>query len=241
MKGIILAAGRGSRMGERTKELPKGMTQLYGKTLIEHQMEKMKEAGLNSIAVVRGYKAEKIDFAGLEFFDNLRWNESNMVRSLTCAADALASETCIISYSDIYYHAEAISLLMNCEADIAITYNTNWYSLWSERFENPLDDAETFEIDEHHIVREIGKRAKDLSQIQGQYMGLLRFTPAGWKKIKAYLDQVGDQAVDKLDMTSLLSALIEQGIEIVGIPYDGVWLEIDSESDLKLYEERAIR
>ncbi len=239
MKGIILAAGRGSRMGDKTKDLPKGLTQLYGKSLIEHQVDKMKNAGIEEVGVVRGYRAEKICFEGLSYFDNLRWSESNMVRSLCCADTWLTKDTCIVSYSDILYEARAVSLLMNCEEDIAITYNTNWLEIWSERFDNPLSDAETFEVSEQGYITEIGGHADNIDQIKGQYMGLLKFSEKGWKQVGEYLADLEEKAIDKLDMTSLLSGMLHKGIRIYGIPYDGLWLEIDSESDLKLYEEKS--
>ena len=39
MRAIILAAGRGSRMGDLTDEKPKCLLEVYGKPLIEHQIE----------------------------------------------------------------------------------------------------------------------------------------------------------------------------------------------------------
>lgn len=240
MRGIILAAGRGSRMGEKTKDIPKGLTQLFGKSLIEHQVEKMQATGIEEVGVVRGYKAEKINFKDLAYFDNSRWNESNMVRSLCCANSWLSKDTCIISYSDIFYQPQAVSFLMDCQEEIAITYNTKWLELWSARFDNPLSDAETFDIDKHGYVTEIGGRADSLDQIKGQYMGLLKFSTKGWRQVEEYLAGLDEKTIDKLDMTSLLSGMLRKGIKIYGIPYDGIWLEIDSESDVKLYEEKSI-
>ena len=54
MKGIILAAGRGSRMGVLTDNLPKCRTILHGKELIQWQLEAMEEASIKEISIVRG-------------------------------------------------------------------------------------------------------------------------------------------------------------------------------------------
>lgn len=238
MKAIILAAGRGSRMGESTQDIPKGLVKLFGKSLLEQQISKMKEAGIEDIGVIRGYMSEKIDFEGISYFDNTKWSESNMVTSLCCANTWLSTEECVVSYSDILYEATAITLLKNCKEDIAITYSTNWLDLWSSRFEDPLSDAETFETDTNSYLKEIGGRAEKINQIQGQYMGLLKFTPEGWKKAKEYLDKFDESIVNKLDMTTLLSNLLKERIKIYGIPYDGLWLEVDSENDRRLYEKK---
>ena len=69
-----------------------------------------------------------------------------MVSSLECASEWLSNSNFIISYSDIFYTKEAVRLLLNQEAEIAITYDTNWLAHWSERFDNPFEDAESFSV-----------------------------------------------------------------------------------------------
>ena len=53
--GIILAAGRGSRMGGATSNQTKCMTEISGKSLLQWQIESFEAAGINDIAVVTGY------------------------------------------------------------------------------------------------------------------------------------------------------------------------------------------
>src|SRR5437870_5599387 len=84
MKAIILAAGRGSRMGALTADRPKCFAEIAGRTLLSLQMQAL-SASADSIAVVRGYRAEVFDGLPLHRFDNPRWAETNMVRSLMCA------------------------------------------------------------------------------------------------------------------------------------------------------------
>ena len=81
MKGIILAAGRGRRMGSFTKNQPKCRTKVKGRALIQWQMDSLHEAGIQDLSIVRGYLAESFNF-DLHYFDNLRWKETNMVVSL---------------------------------------------------------------------------------------------------------------------------------------------------------------
>jgi len=59
MKAIILAAGKETRLGKYTKDLPKGMLNFIGKTLIERQVEILNECGIKEI-IVTGYMANKI-------------------------------------------------------------------------------------------------------------------------------------------------------------------------------------
>ena len=72
-------------------------------------------------------------------------------------------------------------------------------------------------------------------------MGLLKISPAGWRRIEVILDDLPKAWRDRLDMTSLLQLLLEDGAEINATPTQGRWCEVDSETDLRLYEERLGR
>lgn len=236
MKGIILAAGRGSRMGSITNDIPKCMIELNGITLLDHQISALKDVGINEIGVVKGYRSEKILVSGIESFMNVNWHFSNMLVSLSCAEQWLSSNTCIISYSDIFYESKALELLMNCDEDIVITYYTKWHELWTARFDDPLTDAENFKLDQNGYVSEIGNTAKKMNEIEGQYMGLMKIAPNGWRSIREYIGTLTDSEFNQMDMTRLFSNLIHKGYKIYAIPYDGLWLEVDSADDLHLYQ-----
>ncbi len=70
-----------------------------------------------------------------------------------------------------------------------------------------------------------------------QTLGLLKTTPVGWRKICGVIDKLAPEMGDKLDMTGLLSRLIADDTAIHGIPIDGNWGEVDSQSDLEVYQE----
>jgi len=241
MKAIILAAGRGSRMGGLTQNAPKCLTVLAGKPLIGWQMDALREAGINTIGVVRGYMAERLAFPGIATFENPRWAQTNMVMSLAAAGEWLSKDECIVSYSDIVYPGATAAKLASAPGDLSITYDTNWLQLWGERFTDPLSDAETFRTDEQGLLTEIGSRAKSIDEIKGQYMGLLKFSPAGWSRVSRLLAGLQPEACDKLDMTSLLKRLLADGMRIGTVPITEPWFEVDNENDLALYESRARR
>jgi choline kinase len=239
MKAIILAAGRGMRMGQITQEHPKCLTQLLGRPLLEWQLQALRGAGISQIAVVSGYMQEKLRPYPLEVFSNLRWQESNMVVSLICAEKWLSQDDCIVSYSDIVYPSATISALMGAPTGISITYDVNWLDLWGARFSDPLSDAETFIYSKDtQKLLEIGNRSQTIEQIQGQYMGLLKFSPSGWRAVQDYLLQLDQSQVDKLDMTSLLRGLLTRKVPVHTVPIKGQWYEVDSFKDLQLYEQQ---
>ena len=234
MKAIILAAGRGSRMCQLTEDQPKCLTQLAGKSLLEWQQEALKAAGIQEIVVVGGYRHEDLK-GDFQVFENKRWTETNMVRSLCEASEILESEEAIISYSDIVFNSKHAKNLMNNDAEIAVSYDQLWLDLWSLRFIDPLSDAETFKS-KNGILVEIGAKTNLLDSIQGQYMGLLKITPIGWKKITSFLRALSDAEIDKLDMTSMLSILLKGNVTINTIAVQGGWCEVDTANDLHKYE-----
>ncbi|MDG2319736.1 MAG: phosphocholine cytidylyltransferase family protein [Rhodospirillaceae bacterium] len=241
MRAIILAAGRGHRMGETTKDKPKCLTVFNGKSLLDWQLMALRKAGINDVAIVRGYLGEKLEGFSSTFFENPHWDDTNMVRSLLCAGDWLAQFPCVISYGDIFYGADAVRQLSECSEDIAISYDPSWLALWSQRFEDPLSDAETFVLGDNGLVREIGNRATSIADIEGQYMGLLKFTPAGWAEITNYLTTLTEPQIDQLDMTSLLSSLVANEIKVCAAPIESAWGEVDSEHDLEVYTDMIER
>jgi choline kinase len=162
-----------------------------------------------------------------------------MVSSLACAEAWLVADTCIVSYSDIFYDSSAVRLLMNCAAPLAVTYDSNWLASWQERFGDPLMDAETFRLKPDDTLSEIGNKPGSLEEIDGQYMGLLRFTPESWREISRVRGELTDLQRDKMHMTGTLQKVIEAGrMPVSAVRYDRPWGEIDSPEDLTCYEAR---
>lgn len=234
MKAIILAAGRGSRMKGLTENQPKCFTVLHGKRLIDWQLDALRSAGADEIAIVRGYMGDSFPY-DITYFENTRWAETNMLMSLCTAGEWLRRDTCIISYSDIVYGAGTVERLRQGTGDICITYDPDWLRLWSLRFEDPLSDAETFRLNAGDEVVEIGGRASSVEEIKGQYMGLLKFTPAGWGQVEEYLSRFSQDVLDQMDMTKLLQGLIASGVKVHAIRIGEPWYEVDNEQDLAQY------
>ena len=233
IKGIILAAGRGSRMGSATDFYPKCLVQFQGKPLLEHQLAAFNQAGIQDIALVTGYKSSALDSYKVQTFHNDFWQTTNIVGSLACAYEWLGNFDCVVSYSDIFYCSDIVSALVHSQDDISVAYDPEWLTLWQARFSDPLSDAETFKLGADRYLLEIGKKTKSYEDIQGQYMGLLKFKKTVW-------DTVNLNNYSQSDMTSFLQGLIEKKILIKAIENKSPWAEIDSLTDLNAYSRRDI-
>lgn len=248
MRGLILAAGRGRRLGPVGADRPKCLVPVGGRPLLHWQMEAFARAGIREIAIVRGFAGAKIDVAAT-YVENPRWEVTNMVTSLGCAADWLGGADTVVSYADLVYPARAIERLAAPHAtdgsrapfpwpDIALLYDPAWRALWQRRFADPRSDAETFRLAaDGRSLFEIGARAGDLDEIEGQYMGLLRLTPAGSARILAEHAALEPAQRDRLDMTGVLRRLLRAGTSIGAVAYDSWWCEIDTDGDLAVAEQ----
>jgi choline kinase len=107
MRAIILAAGRGSRLKGMTDAQPKCLVELAGQPLLHWQIAALRDAGIDEIALVTGYKSEVLEAKGLPTRHNDDWQNTQMVASMLCARDLMDAPV-IVSYSDIVYSADAV-------------------------------------------------------------------------------------------------------------------------------------
>jgi L-glutamine-phosphate cytidylyltransferase len=247
-KSIILAAGQGTRLTPLTNNRPKCMIELFGKSLLQHQINTFHKCGISDISIVVGYLGEMINIPNLKSFKNPDFQNTNMLETLFCATPKL-TDSVIVSYGDIIFEEKILNALINSEDDISIIVDKNWKQYWSLRFENPLDDAESLMIDDEKYIQEIGQKTNDLENIQAQYIGLMKFSGKGLSKIKTMyakfkeMSKIGsnplnsDLPFEKSYLTDFLQALIKQGCKLKAVPINGGWLELDSISDYELYKK----
>ena len=234
---VILAAGRGGRLGELTETSPKCLTMVAGRTLLDWMLDALLASGIERVLIVGGYGYECLapyQSPRVTTICHARWSETNMLGTLQVAASWLASQPCLIAYSDIAVLPAHLTRLCSAPEDIVLTNNTRWHSLWAERFANSLDDAENFDADAG-VLRKIGGRAASMTEIAGQFMGLLKTTPAGWRQLAAVLESDPILASTG-DTTKLLARVLDAGGTINVIDCDGGWIEIDSPIDLHVVE-----
>jgi dTDP-glucose pyrophosphorylase len=61
MKAVILAAGKGTRMGDLTQDRPKPMLLLQGKPILAHIIEGLAANGIREFCLITGWRAEVIE------------------------------------------------------------------------------------------------------------------------------------------------------------------------------------
>lgn len=243
-KAIILAAGQGSRLRPFTDHVPKCMVEAAGKPMLEWHLDVLEKTGVQEIVLVAGYKQEKIVDTRVTKVTNEQYETTNMIHSLFCAEEYLNGDV-IIAYGDIVYSPEVLKSLMDDPGDVVIACDEDWYSYWSERFEDPLSDAETFRKGGDGKVLSLGKKTTRREDVEGQYIGLIKLSDRGCKLIKkTYSDAQENKAglnnawssgrsLDLAYMTDLLNFLALNG----ELHYKSIhrgWIEVDDHTDLEI-------
>ena len=246
MKAIILAAGEGKRLKPLTDNQPKCLVEFRGKPIIGYILEAMRQCGVHDVTVVTGYKSEVLQ-KYLEKFSvktmaNHRYETTNMVETLFCAEPEMTDDI-IISYADIIYNEDILRKLILSKDNVSVIVDKNWKALWDRRMDNPLNDAETMKINPEGYITELGKRAISYDDIQGQYIGLLKIFKNVIGKIKDFYRDLDRKAVydgkdfHNMFMTTFIQLIIDRLMPVKAIDIHGGWLEIDTLTDLRRYEE----
>lgn len=245
MKAIFLAAGIGNRLKPLTDTLPKCMVKIHGKPILQYGIEVMHSMGITDIIVVKGYLAEKIRFKGVKYFENRDYDKTNMVETLFCAREEFDSDI-IVSYADIVYNQNVVSALIKSSCDVGVVIDRDWHKLWSLRMEYPLLDAETLKINSLGNIIEIGGKAKSYNDIEGQFIGLIKFSKSFLPALKSFYYGLDRKAVydgrsfENMFMTTFLQLLIDSGYIITAVPVHGGWVEVDTYTDYLKYQDKKI-
>lgn len=107
MKALILAGGRGKRLGEKTNSTNKCMLKLNGRPVLEYNMERACEINdVQEIIIVVGHKAEDIiNTYGIEYNGKriryvIQWEQKGLVHAIECAMDAIGKEDFFLLLGD---------------------------------------------------------------------------------------------------------------------------------------------
>jgi len=241
-KAIIIAAGFGSRLKELTKDKPKCLLELNGKSILQHQLDAYEVNGIADVSVVRGYKKENLNQGGLTYYDNTDFENNNILNSLFYAEPAINGNV-IISYSDIVFNPKIVERLMECNADISIVVDVDWRGRYVSREDHPIDEAENVIFDANHAVVDIGKIMTSPDDVHGEFIGMMKFTPRGAEIFKRHFHRAKDlfwgkpyqraETFQKSYITDILKDMVELGVHIQTVIIEQGWQEIDTIEDLK--------
>ena len=248
MNAIILAAGEGKRLHPLTLTKPKCMVELFGKPILERQLSIFKKCGIDDICIVTGFKSELINYPNVDYIKNPNFMKTNMLESLFCASKKFTEST-IVSYGDILFEQQVLKKLIDSKSDFSIIIDKQWEKYWKIRSNNPLNDLESLKLDGEQNITSIGKKVENLNEIEGQYIGLMKFQNNAINKIKSFYTKSKSifqtthsnplnsrLSFENSYVTDFLQGLINDGQKLKAISIENGWLELDSINDYEIYE-----
>lgn len=237
MKLIVLAAGQGTRLRPLTDNIPKCMVPLEGTPLLERQLATAREVGLTDLHVATGYREDVIDYPGIVKHFNPAYDRTNMVTSLFCAEEIMDDDL-IVAYGDIVYQPDVLQGIIDSPHPVSVVVDRGWQRYWAARQEDPLIDAETMKLREDGTIIELGKKPRSLDDIQGQYIGLMKFSRAALAEIRPFYHGLDHTATydgkdyPNMYMTSFLQLIADRLMPLHAVFITNGWMEIDAPSDL---------
>ncbi len=245
-KAIVLAAGFEPQLMPLIRDRPKTMLEVKGRTILDRQVEVLKRSGIKDIVVVRGYKKEEVDVAGVRFVDNDRYRETGEVYSLFRAEDDLKGPF-VVLYGDIIFEPAILERLLDSQADVAVVVDRAFHDAHKAGLatpEGPLDlvVTETPPNGRRFVPPEGGSRVLRIGpevtpdEAHGEFIGMTFFSAKGAEQLRtvyAELRESRAEGLDRASLTHLLQALIDRGRPVTAVDIHKGWMEIDSFEDYR--------
>jgi len=228
-QAVILAAGRGSRMGSLTRELPKCLLEVGGRSLLEHQLATLDTLGVSKVSVVAGYRADRVRsvVAGrAEVIVNRDWADTNSLYSFWLCREHVRVEAAngalLVLNGDVLAHPNVVERVLSFPGS-SFAY-----------------DSSSGREQEHMKVELQGGRLhrmrKDLpaDRVHGENVGVLHFADDApsllFKEAEPLLEADGR----KLWLASAVERVAQKiplhGVDVCLLP----WHEIDFPEDLQV-------
>ena len=244
MKAIFIAAGEGSRLGNITKDLPKPLVGINGKSIIERQITLLRKNNVNDIIVVTGYKKEKFTFKNIKYIHNPNFREQEQTGSLMVARSKIVGDI-LIMFGDILFDEIILQQMLDSKGDIVIAVDKNWEKSYEERPDNPKSEADKVLIKDDKVIQISAKNIKinDNDNNIGELLGLMKLSPKGSKILIEQYEKLENSHVGKFHdapsfkkakFVDILQELISLGIIITPVSIKGKWCEIDTKHDLEI-------
>ncbi|MDX2180044.1 MAG: nucleotidyltransferase family protein [Bryobacteraceae bacterium] len=221
-KALILAAGRGTRMGSLTVDLPKPMLPLKGRPILDHLIERMTAAGLREFGVVIGYRAEAVErhFAGRAEISFFRQETiDGTARAALLGREWVGGEAFLFTFGDILtesrdYRAMIDLLDLGYDAVAAV-----------REVDDPWAGAAVYEAG-GVVARIVEKPPKGTSATRWGSAGVYCFRADVFEE----LARVPLSTRGEYELTSAVEALVAKG-RVAIHPLTGVWRDIGRPED----------
>jgi L-glutamine-phosphate cytidylyltransferase len=236
--GIILAAGVGKRLRPLTKNIPKTLISIEGKTILEYIISNCYESGIKDFMVVVGHMKEEVEEAceriekeygvKIELLENERYSTTNTGFSLKIALDRVDDDVVVINGDNVFDHRILTHLLHTGNNSIVVD---NVKNLNEESFKIALD------LDKKMINR-MGKEI-EIDTSNGEFIGISAIKQKDLRIFREILS--GLVLKNEMEYYDIAFIDFSSRTNINFVFTNGLkWTEIDDYNDL-VQAERLVR
>lgn len=225
IQGVILAAGRGSRLADAINNGPKCLAEVGGRPLIDHQLALLAEAGVQRVLIVTGYRADEVRAAvgeRAEFIHNVAWETTNSLYSLGLCRDWVTGALVVMN-CDVLPHADALRRVLAHEGN-AFAYDSS----------SGTDEEHTkVELEDDGSLLAMSKELPGYRS-QGENVGLLYFDKRAARLLFREVEALLRSGHEHMWVTAVVQVVANyirlRAVDIADLP----WVEIDFPQDLDL-------
>jgi phosphoenolpyruvate phosphomutase len=245
-KVIIPAAGSDPEF-----RIPKAMTVLNGKPILQRQIEILNNCKIIDINVIRGYQKEAFNVEGAKYIDNDEYKQFYILHSLFKAEEEMEGGFIFI-YSDILFNEQIIKNLLNSKGDIILVLD-NSYTYHKHKIDKVLElvltknkpsdqTRDLYQID-NEIIR-IG-RSLNMDMADYEFAGIAYFSEYGVEIIRKIYNECKTnhegtfheaESFKKASFIDLIQEVIDRGFRVDILEVHKGWFELHTKKDIEVAE-----
>ncbi|MFQ3549553.1 MAG: nucleotidyltransferase family protein [Armatimonadota bacterium] len=240
MKAVILAAGKGTRLGSLTRNIPKAMVDIAGKPAIEHIISYILHCGIKDFIIVTRYLADKLESylgSGKRLSINISYarqgEKYGTGAALYTAKELVGNEPFMMTFADIItgaHNYDSVFKLFSQKGGAGVV-TCNWV-------DDPFSGASVIIDDEKDkITKIIEKPPKGNVISHWNSSGLFVFEPI----IFDYLAQIQVSERGEYELVDALNMMIEENLDLYPCYLKGAWRDIGRVEDISAAERIVLR
>jgi len=232
-QAVIVAAGLGSRLKEKTVSKPKGFLELGGIAIVEWSVQKLLACGVEQIIIGTGYRAEVYDelakkYPAIQTVLSADYETTSSMATLSVCAPFVTGDFLLLE-SDLIYDDIGLTVLCNDihENVILASGATN------------SGDEVYLEAANGHFLKALSKNKAELASTYGELVGISKISHALLSAMCAYYEKKRAE-LPKLDYErSIMACTASNPVFIRKIEYYA-WREIDDDSHLEMAQNKIL-
>jgi dTDP-glucose pyrophosphorylase len=232
---VILAAGRGTRMGALTANQPKPLLIVRRRPLIEHILCGFARAGVERAIVVTGYHGEHIETAlgtgaalGLSLTYCQQHRAEGTAKALALAQPFIGAEPFAVSWGDILvspaFYEEFLRTFAATGCAVQLAVN---------EVDDPWQGAAVYVDEDWHVTKLEEKPPRGTAQTHWNNAGIFAFTPL----IFRYIGELAPSPRGEYELPQAISRMVGDGRDVRAVPVRGFWCDVGTPADLARAEQ----